>query len=593
MKYDIFISYRREDGKEFARQIQLKLQNFGYNVFLDVEELRDGIFDQRIIDAICESTVFIALLTPKYLIRCSDTADWVRKEIECAIENNLNIVPININCQFNDFPKDCPESVRSNIGSHQYSEIFTGQQFTNTMKDMDEHRIRPYINKNTTSAHLGTIGATIRIKPDIDCYVVKFGERIATLQANTYNVLRLMKGKHLLDFISIECSDDHYEKIYQVEDNNSEDFFEIELLPIKKNRLDLIEQEKRRIKEEKERTLRETKEKELRLKREAEAEQRRIEEARRKAQEEKEREEILRKERIEKERKEQERNNQISEEITRLKRLVQEGKGRDGVYIIGDYFNRNGIQGVVVEVDEYDNYIKIVSLTEYRTQWASNENFGNIFKKDIPSNTLLSANYRVRSEGYKNRNIVESITNWQDKYPAFYVSKNGWKDIINDKLSMWHLPSVEDLEYIAYNLESINKTIKRLSYPIIKEGNKYWSSTEKNANEAYTCKLDGDLFPVDNSLSKSDFAYVRSIIILPLYDESKNLINQEYKEKALEARWRDLGLIPYSDGVSTHCNQTTGFNGDWGHTKEDDDFTTADTITHSLMKSLILNIAKK
>ena len=39
MKYDVFISYRREDGKEYARQIQLKLENYGYSVFLDVEEL--------------------------------------------------------------------------------------------------------------------------------------------------------------------------------------------------------------------------------------------------------------------------------------------------------------------------------------------------------------------------------------------------------------------------------------------------------------------------------------------------------------------------------------------------------------------------
>ena len=90
--YDIFISYRREDGKEFARQLQLKLQNLGYRTFLDVEELKDGVFDKRITDAIEASTVFLALLTPRYFCRCAEEEDWVRKEIVCAVEGKKHIV---------------------------------------------------------------------------------------------------------------------------------------------------------------------------------------------------------------------------------------------------------------------------------------------------------------------------------------------------------------------------------------------------------------------------------------------------------------------------------------------------------------------
>ena len=121
--------------------------------------------------------------------------------------------------------------------------------------------------------------------------------------------------------------------------------------------------------------------------------------------------------------------------------------------------------------------------------------------------------------------------------------------IIDDQLNMWHLPSLGDLECIGWSLDLINKTIKRLSYPILKEGSKYWTSTEKNAQEAYTCKFDRDSYSVDNCLSKSDLAYVRPIIMLPLYDQFKNLQNQDYKEVVLEKRWRDLGLIPCADGV--------------------------------------------
>ena len=52
MAYDIFISYRRDGGKEWARSLKSELDRRGYRVFLDFDELKDGIFDRRIMDAI-------------------------------------------------------------------------------------------------------------------------------------------------------------------------------------------------------------------------------------------------------------------------------------------------------------------------------------------------------------------------------------------------------------------------------------------------------------------------------------------------------------------------------------------------------------
>ena len=51
-KYDIFISYRRKWGALYSRILQLKLQEKGYKVFLDYDELRDGKFDEKI--KLCE-----------------------------------------------------------------------------------------------------------------------------------------------------------------------------------------------------------------------------------------------------------------------------------------------------------------------------------------------------------------------------------------------------------------------------------------------------------------------------------------------------------------------------------------------------------
>lgn len=47
-KYHIFLSYRREDGKDLARTLKETLTGKGYRVFLDMDELQDGVFDERI-----------------------------------------------------------------------------------------------------------------------------------------------------------------------------------------------------------------------------------------------------------------------------------------------------------------------------------------------------------------------------------------------------------------------------------------------------------------------------------------------------------------------------------------------------------------
>ena len=47
MKYDIFISYRREGGSEFARSVKAALERKKYSVFLDFDELNDYSFEEE------------------------------------------------------------------------------------------------------------------------------------------------------------------------------------------------------------------------------------------------------------------------------------------------------------------------------------------------------------------------------------------------------------------------------------------------------------------------------------------------------------------------------------------------------------------
>ena len=93
MAYDIFISYRRDGGKELARPLKSELELRGYRVFLDFDELKDGVFDRRIMEAIDAAPIFMVILSPHALDRCANADDWVRREIEYALSTTATSSP--------------------------------------------------------------------------------------------------------------------------------------------------------------------------------------------------------------------------------------------------------------------------------------------------------------------------------------------------------------------------------------------------------------------------------------------------------------------------------------------------------------------
>ena len=85
-EYDIFISYRRKDGAQYANFLHGGLQKRGYRVFSDYDERTDGIFGENIRKAVENAPVFIAILSPLYLDYCIHEHDWVRGELLMAIK---------------------------------------------------------------------------------------------------------------------------------------------------------------------------------------------------------------------------------------------------------------------------------------------------------------------------------------------------------------------------------------------------------------------------------------------------------------------------------------------------------------------------
>ncbi len=107
---DVFISYRRDGGEYTAKIIRDRLTELGYNVFFDVETLRNGDFNTMLYTEIDECRDFILILSPGALDRCVNDDDWVRREVEYALSRNKNIVPVLL--RGFTFPETLPPSLQ-------------------------------------------------------------------------------------------------------------------------------------------------------------------------------------------------------------------------------------------------------------------------------------------------------------------------------------------------------------------------------------------------------------------------------------------------------------------------------------------------
>ena len=108
-KFQIFISYRRDGGEFLAGRVSDKLSDMGYSVFYDIESMRSGAFNNQIYSAIDQCEDVLLVLPPNGLDRCADEGDWVRKEIEYALNSGKNIIPLLMNGF--QFPNDMPASI--------------------------------------------------------------------------------------------------------------------------------------------------------------------------------------------------------------------------------------------------------------------------------------------------------------------------------------------------------------------------------------------------------------------------------------------------------------------------------------------------
>lgn len=245
MKYDIFISYRHKGGIDKARIITQHLCSLGYNVFFDHEECRKvvGGFETTILAAIEIAPIFLLVLSQGCFDNCADPDNWIRREIEHAIKSQKSIIPIAIADDMIDFdslPKNIPDSIKGIKSGHHFAKVDFGANFTSTINDLVV-KIKTIVEPSIITADANETGATIHFFSDISCRVFKYGKQIAiTDPLNEYadsSVVRLLKGRHKIEYKSIEHDADSYTEILNIEDNDMEDFIDIKLSCIKEERL--------------------------------------------------------------------------------------------------------------------------------------------------------------------------------------------------------------------------------------------------------------------------------------------------------------------------------------------------------------------
>jgi len=118
-QYSGFISYRRDGGSQTATCIKVyieKITNNCKHIFLDVDELQTGRFDEKLLRVIEEVDNFIIILSPGCLDHCNEKNDWLKREICHALYNNKNIIPVLIDgftFPEEKFFKQLPEVMRT------------------------------------------------------------------------------------------------------------------------------------------------------------------------------------------------------------------------------------------------------------------------------------------------------------------------------------------------------------------------------------------------------------------------------------------------------------------------------------------------
>ncbi|KAL1122631.1 hypothetical protein AAG570_002958 [Ranatra chinensis] len=148
----------------FLSSLTVHLQIRGFSVFLDVERLEAGKFDNNLLKNIRQAKNFLLVLTPDSLERCkidTERKDWIHREVVAALESRCNIIPIMDNFDWPE-PDDLPEDMRAVC-------TFNGVKWIHDYQEACVQKLERFLQNNTnewTSVSCPKVGHRERTPPE-------------------------------------------------------------------------------------------------------------------------------------------------------------------------------------------------------------------------------------------------------------------------------------------------------------------------------------------------------------------------------------------------------------------------------------------
>ena len=148
--HKIVLSYRRSDAEVIAGRIHDKLvAHYGREaIFMDIDTIPFGMdFRKHIRDALAETDLLLAIISPQWAgegerRRIDEQNDYVRLEIETALQRNIPVIPVLVSHATMPSPNDLPESL-AELVFRQAIAIDSGRDFhphaDRLIRSMDGH----------------------------------------------------------------------------------------------------------------------------------------------------------------------------------------------------------------------------------------------------------------------------------------------------------------------------------------------------------------------------------------------------------------------------------------------------------------------
>ncbi len=117
----ILISYRRQDASDATTHLYEWLERkYGRdNVFMDVKSIPAGVdFRKYLQQAVSNSHVVLVVIGPDWLVdpqwnrRLEDACDFVRVEVEAALDRDIRVIPVLVREAVMPRPEELPETIR-------------------------------------------------------------------------------------------------------------------------------------------------------------------------------------------------------------------------------------------------------------------------------------------------------------------------------------------------------------------------------------------------------------------------------------------------------------------------------------------------